>query len=269
MTVLNRHPAADGPARGSGAAAVPGLRGGDTAARATGATHAVLMLVHYRRRHLPWGLARLVLGPAALGRPPGLRFAKVLGSGRDGGFGLAPGLRYQGLLAFFADGDSAEAFARGSSAVSARQAHADRWLLGVLRVTSARGSWDGHTLQAAPDLAPESPASGPLAVLTRASILPRQALRFWRHSPGSERALARAEGCRLAIGLGEAPVLRQATVSVWDSVAAMRAYAAGGAHGHAARQAWSEGWFSEWLFARFEPLWLEGTWEGWDGTVRT
>ena len=52
---------------------------------------AVLLLVQHRTRDLPWALSRLVLGERAAGAPrsvPGLRFARALGSGRDGGFGL-------------------------------------------------------------------------------------------------------------------------------------------------------------------------------------
>ena len=75
-----------------------------------------------------------------------------------------------------------------------------------------------------------------MAALTRASIRPLQALRFWRRSPPAEGALERAEGCLLAVGLGEAPLLRQATFSVWENQAAMDAYARSGAHQEAIRR---------------------------------
>jgi hypothetical protein len=228
----------------------------------TAPTHAVLLLVRWRWFSLPAGLLRLMLGPWGVGKPEGLCFTKVLGTGLNGGFGLWPGLRHQGLMAFFQDAASAQRFVRDSRVLRARRLAADESLLAVLRVTSARGSWDGHTLAVAPGDHPEPGPDAPVAALTRASIRPVSARRFWRHSPGSERALAQSQGCRLAIGLGEAPVLRQATFSLWDSVPAMRAYAAGGAHGHAAQEALRQGWFSEWLFARFEPLSLQGRWQG-------
>jgi spheroidene monooxygenase len=123
---------------------------------------------------------------------------------------------------------------------------------------SVRGSWGGHTL--AP--AVERPDGGPLAALTRASIRPAKALRFWSQSPPAERQLAGVPGVLLAVGLGEAPLLRQATFSIWGSVADMDAYARSGAHQEAIRISYAEGYFSESMFVRFVPRALTGTWKG-------
>jgi spheroidene monooxygenase len=237
-----------------------------------------LVLVHYQRRHLPWGLARLVRGPGALQDVPGLRFARVLGSGRDGGFVASPSWRHQGLMAFFDDASQATDFLRHHPAVQGRRQRSDTCLTGLFATISSRGSWDGQTLQpASRDTCdaqatdgvrrPVHPATAnqpamPVAALTRATLNPRHAVTFWRHSPGSEQALARASGCQLAAGLGERPLLRQATFSLWDSPEAMQAYARRGAHGDAARRAWQQGWFREWMFARLQPLWLQGEWKG-------
>ena len=218
----------------------------------------VLMLMQYRRNAWPWGLSRLVLGPSDLGPAPGLRFARVLGSGREGGFGLMPSLVHQGLIAFFDDVPAARAFLGSSPAVSARRAHAQECLTAVLAVSSSRGSWGGVSLCASA----VAPQAQPIASLTRAAIRPSRARQFWRHSPASEASLAQAPGCRLAVGLGEAPLLRQATFSLWDNVAALQAYAQQGAHRQASRQAWDHNWFSEWMFVRFVPLSLHGQWRG-------
>ena len=110
--------------------------------------------------------------------------------------------------------------------------------------------------------APTKLEDGPVAALTRASINPRHALAFWRLSPPAEAALAQAPGCRLAAGLGEAPLLRQATFSLWDSAAHMDAYARGGAHQAAIRAAYGGGYFSESMFVRFVPLSIQGRWKG-------
>jgi hypothetical protein len=231
---------------------------GTSAGRAPG--HAVLQLLHLHRRHVPWALARLALGARSIGAHAGLRAVRVLGSGRGGGFGLAPGLRHQGLFAMFDDEASAIAFAEGAAAVRDGAARSEESLLAVLAVTSSRGSWGGVSMQPVRQAA----AGEPVAVLTRASVRLRHAATFWGHSPASERALARAVGCRLAAGLGEAPLLRQATFSLWDSAQALQAYARHGAHGDAARHAMGDGWFSEWMFVRFSPLSLRGCWQGRD-----
>jgi spheroidene monooxygenase len=108
----------------------------------------------------------------------------------------------------------------------------------------------------------EEPALGSIAGLTRASIRPQCAARFWRRAPPAERSLDAAPGCLLAIGLGEAPLLRQATFTVWESVAAMNAYARSGAHLEAIRASHDGGYFSESMFVRFVPEGLAGTWKG-------
>lgn len=218
---------------------------------------AVLLLARFPGAQVPWAVAQLVRGPAAWRAEPGLRFARVLGSGRDGGFGLRPGLDHQGLFLVFDEVADALACVARSPRLAAYRERAQQCLVAVLQASSSRGRWAGQGLRA---VVPSPGAGEPVLALTRASIRPTQALRFWRHAPPSEAALAAAPGCRLAVGLGEAPVLRQATISLWDDSAAMNAYARSGAHQQAIAAAHREGYFSEWMFTRFVPLWMQGRW---------
>ena len=231
---------------------------GAMASAAAQPTVALLLLVRLRRSAMAWGLSRLVLGERGLRRVPGLRFARVLGSGRHGGFGLAPGFDHQGLICFFDDEDSARAFADDAPVMHAYRDHARESLLALLRATSCRGTWSGASL------AVTAPAqdNAPMATLTRASIRLRHAARFWQHAPATHDGIARAEGCRLAVGLGEAPLLRQATFSLWDNAQAMAHYARSGAHLAAIQSAWQHGWFSESMFVRFAPISIAGEWHG-------
>ena len=221
---------------------------------------AVLLLIELAPGALLWGWSRVVLAGLPLRHIPGLRFAKALGSGHRGGFGLRPGLRRQGLFTIFDDERSADAFLTSSPAMQAYRAHAAELCIAKLRATASRGSWNGQSI--AVTAAPA--ASGPVASLTRASIRPHKAWAFWRRSPPAEAALERAEGCLLAMGLGEAPLLRQATFSVWESQAAMDAYARSGAHQEAIRAAYGQGCFSESMFVRFTLLQFGGRWKGRD-----
>jgi spheroidene monooxygenase len=158
----------------------------------------------------------------------------------------------------FADETGADRFIAHSPLVQAYRGRAGEFVLAKLRATSSRGAWGGAGMA----VTATTPSEGPVAALTRASIRPSKALQFWRHSPPSEAAVARAPGCRLAVGLGEAPVLRQATFSVWDNQAAMDAYARSGAHLAAIRGAQAGHWFSESMFVRFVVLQLQGRWLG-------
>lgn len=219
---------------------------------------AVLLLLELAPGALAWGWSRVVMGALPLRRIPGLVFAKALGSGHRGGFGLRPGLRRQGLFALFDGERHADAFLADSPLLQAYRTHASELCVAKLRATASRGTWSGQGM--AVTAAPV--ATGPVAALTRASIRPHKALAFWRNSPPAEAALEQAQGCLLAMGLGEAPLLRQATFSVWESQAAMDAYARSGAHLAAIRAAYGQHHFSESMFVRFQLLQLSGCWKG-------
>jgi spheroidene monooxygenase len=215
---------------------------------------AVLVLADMQRSARLWAWGRLVLGTRPLRATPGLNFAKVLGSGAQGGFGLAPSGTHRGLFLVFDDDLQARRFVESSPVLAAWRNHARELLVAVLRACSSKGSWSGASMQTTAT----PPVDGPIAALTRASIRPRHALKFWRLSPPAELALARAEGCLLAAGLGEAPLLRQCTFSLWTGSDAMDRYARSGAHQQAIRTAYGGGYFSESMFVRFVPLDVRG-----------
>jgi spheroidene monooxygenase len=108
-------------------------------------------------------------------------------------------------------------------------------------------------------------SDAPIAALTRASIRPTKVAAFWRHAPASQEAMAQAPGCDLAVGLGEAPVLRQCTFSLWRDVDAMTSYARGGAHGTAAQAAMRNDYFTESMFVRMKLLASDGDWKALHG----
>lgn len=250
---------------------------GDAVREVTGVL--AVLLVDHQPRHRAWAWLRLVQGTAPLRELPGLRFAKVMGSGEGGGFRLRPSTTHQGLLCLFDTRAQAQAFLDSPQADAYRE-RAQVWWSGLMAVSSSRGSWDGCGwgitpqsaltpasagasvgASAASEAAPEADVdSEPVVVITRASIRPSKAMSFWRRAPGTERALAESPGCQIAIGLGEAPLLRQCTFSVWRNLAAMTDYARGGAHGRAAQFAWREGHFSESMFVRMRLLSSAGTW---------
>lgn len=218
----------------------------------------MLLLADVAPAHLLWGWLNMVRGPGALQGTAGLRFAKVLGSGFDGGFGVRPSKSRQGLFAVFGDPAAADGFADHSALVARYRERCSELCIVKLRAWSSRGTWDGHRLNSG---AP-APVAGPIAALTRASIALRKAPAFWRYAPAAQLALESAPGCHLAVGLGEAPFLRQATFSIWDNVVAMDAYARSGAHQNAIQAAQANRYFSESLFARFLIVSLQGRWKG-------
>jgi spheroidene monooxygenase len=219
---------------------------------------AVLVLADIAPASLWWGWSRLVLQRWPLRQVPGLRFSKVLGSGHAGGFGWPPSRSRQGLFLVFGDEADARRFIDASPVLAAYRAHAAELCTVLLRACSSKGSWSGAAIA----VTATAPVAGLVASLSRASIRPVRAARFWRFQPAAEAALARADGCLFAAGVGEAPLLRQATFTLWRDAAAMDAYARSGAHAEAIRAAYGGGYFSESMFVRFVPLQLRGTWQG-------
>ena len=221
---------------------------------------AMILLADLRPAHWPWGWHRIAFARWAPLRARGLRFMKTLGSGRDAGFGLLPSPSHQGLFCLFDNDDSANEFITSSALVRRYRDASNDCLLLTLRPSSSRGSWDGTGIAPGPPV----PDGAPVAALTRASIRPRSVASFWRHAPPAQAGLAQAPGCELAVGLGEAPLLRQATFSLWRDAGAMDAYARTGAHQQAIRAAWQQQFFSESMFVRFAPLSVRGRWKGRD-----
>ena len=218
----------------------------------------VVVLADIASESRMWGWTRIARGTQSLLAIDGMRFAKVLGSGYEGGFGLRPSSSRQGLFLVFHTALAARDFSAHSPLLQSYRERSSELCLVTLRTWSCRGSWDGTALE----LTTDKPESGPIASLTRASIHVRKASAFWTHAPPSQAALVGTPGIQLAVGLGEAPFLRQATFTIWDSGAAMDAYARSGAHLEAIKAAAQRQFFSESMFARFVPLSVEGCWKG-------
>ena len=218
----------------------------------------VLVLTAWRPEALAWGFMRLVLGDRPLRHTPGLVFSRLMGSGQEGGFVLRPGLDHHGLFMLFDEEAAADRFIEHSSVLAGYRVHARECCVLKMRATSCRGTWSGRSIR--PTRA--APGQGPVAALTRGSVRLSRLWPFWRHSPATQASVAHAPGCELAMGLGEAPLLRQATFSLWRDQAAMDAYARSGPHLQAIQAASQGRHLSESMFVRFVPIAIQGTWKG-------
>jgi hypothetical protein len=66
----------------------------------------------------------------------------------------------------------------------------------------------------------------------------------------------------MAMGLGEAPLVRQCTFSLWKDTPSMITYAHSGAHQEAIQAAYKSDFFSESMFVRMRVLRRKGEWAG-------
>ena len=211
-------------------------------------------------------MLRMALDRRPLRRTPGLAFFKLVGTGSGDTFTVrdADPCRW-GLIAAWDDPDAAARFEHSSPIQAWDRIAVEQFRLD-LQPLRALGTWAGRVpfapaatpSAATPSAAPEQ---GPVAALTRARIRWRHARRFWSAVPPVAADLSGQAGLLLRLGFGEAPIGLQGTLSVWESVAALRAFAHdGAAHREAIRRTAELGWYSEELFARF-------TVTGWRGTI--
>lgn len=193
------------------------------------------------------------------------QFWKLCGSGTGEGFTPRPNWGVWAIMAVWPDEATARAAIADSPVWARWRKHAvESWTI-FLDPVSARGTWAG-VAPFTPDLPPgqkSQVANGPLAALTRATVRPSRALRFWNRVPDISAVIGADPNVAFKIGIGEVPLLHQVTFSVWPDAETMAAFARGnGPHGQAIRAVRDGHWFSEELYARFRVIGTTGRWNG-------
>jgi hypothetical protein len=211
-------------------------------------------------RRVPQALWRMARDRTALARTPGLRFARLLGTGDGSTFTVrSADLGHWALLCAWSDAGAAADFELSGTARAWTAIASERLVVHLLPLAS-RGRWSGQ--EPFGDPVPRK-VTGPVASITRARIRTAHSLAFWRAVPPVAADLAGVDGLRLAIAVGEAPVGLQGTFSLWQSAEALTDFAhRRAAHSAVIRRTAEERWYAEELFARFEVLDVEGTYAG-------
>jgi hypothetical protein len=219
-------------------------------------------LVRERPGRAAQTLAHLGTDRRPLRSTEGLIFWRLLGTGRgrDTGLGMDP-LR-TAVFAVWEDDASLDDFLSASPIARRWAGAAEAWSV-RLRCLGGHGTWRGYDVVDA--LAPAEAGPGPVAVLTRATVR----LTRWRPFVGAGHQVSAevrdAPGLLAIVGMGEAPVGRQATFSLWRDIVDARTFAySAPQHVDAVRRTRLDGWYGEQLFARFRPYGSVGTWDGVD-----
>lgn len=212
------------------------------------------------------------MGAARLGmaRERRAQFWKLCGSGTGQGFTPKPNWGVWAILATWPDEETArDAVATSPVFTRWRETAAESWTL-FLSPTSSRGAWSGvNPFTPAGHDQPHEPSPGPIIALTRATIRPARALRFWNRVPDISATIGADPNVIFKIGIGEMPLLHQVTFSVWPDAASMALFARGnGPHGRAIDAVRQGNWFAEELYARFALLGTVGSWDGGDPLAR-
>lgn len=205
-----------------------------------------------------WAFAQMGFARLGLSRVRDIQMWKLCGSGTGEGFTPLPNTAVYAILATWPDHDTARRAFHGAQVFRGYRAKASEAMTLFLTPTSARGTWAGTE-----PFEVSGEAEGPIAALTRATIKPRIAARFWGRVPGISKVIGQDPNVLFKIGIGEVPMLHQVTFSIWPNAASMAAFARqDGPHASAIKAVRDEGWFSEELYARFRVDAVEGQWEG-------
>lgn len=199
-----------------------------------------------------FGFRQMGIAPGALEGVDGLQFCKMLGSGSGNGFSIWPDFTTYGLLAVWDSEEQARTFFRSHPVPLAFVDRSREYLTLYMRTAKVHGEWNAGN---------PFPVTTPYAsdqlvgVLTRATIHTKHLWRFWRFVPAVSGAMsAHREGLLFSKGVGELPLIQQATFSLWENSQAMQAYAYQSTHHREVIQKTRElGWYKEELFARFHP----------------
>ena len=207
-----------------------------------------------------WAFKQMQLGKQYLNTVAGLTFYKILGSGAKNGFSAVPNFGTYVLFCVWETERHADDFFQQHPFFSEYKKRSCEHFTAYLHPAEAHGLWDGiQPFQKNAQLDPEKP----IVVLTRARIRFRKLWSFWSRVSSVSQSLEGYDGLALSIGIGEWPLIQQATISIWKTQKEMMDYAyTNTKHREVVTMTRKLNWYKEEMFARFVPYKFEGVWEG-------
>jgi len=194
-------------------------------------------------------------GAEIFGKPAGLVFAKLMGTGSGNGFSILPNLKSYAIFMVWESMDAAALYHKKNETIrwykSTSHQSAEFWL----KPLKSHGMWSGQN-----PFIPSEPDSknAMLAVLTRATIHTRHLPEFWWNVPDVSSFMSGADGLLYRLGVGEYPLMMQATFSVWENREKLMKAAYGNtAHAEIVKRTRERGWYSEEMFTQFEVIGCE------------
>jgi hypothetical protein len=207
-----------------------------------------------------WAFKQMRQGHTKLQKISGLTFYKILGSGAKNGFSAVPNFGTYVLLCTWESENHAQTFFEENTFFEAYRKRSVEQFTVYLNSAETHGFWDGkQPFHKNAELAQDKP----IIVLTRARIRFRKLLSFWSKVGTVSQSLENSDGLVLSIGVGEWPLIQQATISIWKTQKEMLHYAyKNPKHLEVVMLTRKLNWYKEEMFARFVPYKMEGKWNG-------
>lgn len=190
-------------------------------------------------------------------------FYKLMGCGKGGSFSIKPDWNQWSILLVLTENE----FKNYKSKFDLNQYLASSFIFRYtklfkanvkqifLQPISSHGFWDkkkcfGDNLQSI-----ENNIEGKIAVLTRATIRLSKVKDFWQNVPVVNNAIIKSNGLIESYGIGEVPFLKQATLSIWNSLDDMKKFSYKmQEHREVISKTRKQNWYSEEMFTRFKVI---------------
>ncbi|MFT4668268.1 MAG: heme-degrading monooxygenase HmoA [Polaribacter sp.] len=207
-----------------------------------------------------WAFGMMQFAHGSLANTDGQQFYKLMGSGKGMGFNPLPDWSVYALLQIWESEVQANAFFEHSKLMKRYRNHSIGRRTYYMKNIVAKGEWSGkNPFVAHPELDENNPQ---LAIITRATIKPSKLYRFWTYVPTSQKRLLNNPDLLYTKGIGEIPIIQMATFSIWKNKEAVQQFAyKSKEHATAIKMTRELDWYSEELFARFQPYKIEGSLE--------
>jgi hypothetical protein len=206
-----------------------------------------------------WAFTQMQLGHQSMKGVKGLIFYKLLGSGAQNGFSIIPNFGTYMLLCVWQSEEEANQFLNTHSYLEKYRSKSKETLTVYAKAAEVHGQWDGkQPFETSAQLENDKP----VMVLTRATIRFSKLISFWSKVGKVSKSLENYSGLALSIGVGEWPLIQQATISVWQTKSEMMDYAyKNQKHREVVLLTRKLNWYKEEMFARFVPYKSNGTWQ--------
>ncbi len=207
-----------------------------------------------------WAFKQMQIAHQNLSKVDGLKFYKLLGSGAGEGFSIKPDWSVYALLQVWESEDAAKSFERSNLWYKELEEQRDYWWHFQLIPYHSKGTWKGEQpFEINGDSIAENYEW--MAVITRARIKWTHLIPFWLAVPSVSRVIKDQKSLLYQKGIGEWPLIEQATFSLWNQEEAMREFAyKQKAHREVVRKTRKLNWYSEEQFSRFAVADHHGFW---------
>ena len=177
----------------------------------------------------------------------GLKFIKLLGTGSKDGFSVIPDFSSYVMITSWENDDFRKKFIDENKLFQEIINKSSKRIEIKIDPYNYIGSWNGINPFKNKSLYKE----GKIIVLTRARVKLNKLINFFISTSSAAKSINSRKGAEYYKGVGELPIIEQATISIWRSEQSMKDYAyLDKNHLKIIHKARKNNWYSEELFVR-------------------